>query len=516
MAVRILLRRGTTAEWTSENPIPKYGEPCVEIKTDGTISLKIGDGTTNWQNLKEISGDAGDIISITGELANLNTTEKTNLVAAINSILASKGRANGIASLDGSGKIPTSQLPDHVLGQMLYGGTWNASTAVATLTDDAKARIGATTNTITLTNNTAPITGYTANEGIYYITQTSGSFAGSAFAVGDWLLSTGSGWECIKNSDAVTSVNGKTGIVILSAEDVGAEPAFTKNTAFNKNFGTTAGTVAQGNDSRIVNAVQTTGNQTIGGTKTFSTSPVVPRKTTVPTDSGTAIATEAQVYKVSQDLAGKQNALTSQQIVNINAVPDKLDKNLGAGLAGQFLVVGDNGDIITTDTIDGGGGDGGGGDSTRKFVTTLTGPISGSISTVGSGDYRIVQYIFYEDRIVGNILVEGGQSMTEDYIGAMLDFMNNPLDEITSIFDLYTVNNGGDYNFDLALTSDTELNVGGYTGNYVVLKDCSGTTNNQPRLVYVGYSELSVVNGTNPMITEDVSLGFTLRFKPRV
>ena len=33
----------------------------------------------------------------------------------------------------------------------------------------------------------------------------------------------------------------------------GKEPSFTKNTAFNKNFGTTTGTVAQGNDSRIVN-----------------------------------------------------------------------------------------------------------------------------------------------------------------------------------------------------------------------------------------------------------------------
>lgn len=31
------------------------------------------------------------------------------------------------------------------------------------------------------------------------------------------------------------------------------EPVFTKNTAFNKNFGTTTGTVAEGNDSRIVN-----------------------------------------------------------------------------------------------------------------------------------------------------------------------------------------------------------------------------------------------------------------------
>lgn len=149
----------------------------------------------------------------------------------------------------------------------------------------------------------------------------------------------------------VTSVAGKTGTVILSAEDVGAEPAFTKNTAFNKNFGTFSGTVAQGNDSRIVNAVQTLGDQAINGKKTFFISPVVPSKTRKATNSGTSIATEAQVYEVSQDLAGKQDALTAQQIVNINAVPDKLDKNLGAGLAGQFLVVGDNGDIITTDTI---------------------------------------------------------------------------------------------------------------------------------------------------------------------
>ena len=34
----------------------------------------------------------------------------------------------------------------------------------------------------------------------------------------------------------------------------GKEPAFTKNNAFNKNFGTAAGTVCQGNDSRLSNA----------------------------------------------------------------------------------------------------------------------------------------------------------------------------------------------------------------------------------------------------------------------
>ncbi len=53
------------------------------------------------------------------------------------------------------------------------------------------------------------------------------------------------------------TVNGKplTSNIILSSSDVGAEPSFSKNSAFNKNFGTTNGTVAAGNDSRIINAV---------------------------------------------------------------------------------------------------------------------------------------------------------------------------------------------------------------------------------------------------------------------
>lgn len=42
--------------------------------------------------------------------------------------------------------------------------------------------------------------------------------------------------------------------VQLTPGQVGAEPAFTKNNAFNKNFGSAAGTVCQGNDGRLSNA----------------------------------------------------------------------------------------------------------------------------------------------------------------------------------------------------------------------------------------------------------------------
>ena len=40
----------------------------------------------------------------------------------------------------------------------------------------------------------------------------------------------------------------------IAPSDIGAEPAFTKNTAHNKNFGSTAGTVCEGDDSRLSDA----------------------------------------------------------------------------------------------------------------------------------------------------------------------------------------------------------------------------------------------------------------------
>jgi hypothetical protein len=48
MAVQILWRRNTAANWTSNNPVLAQGEPGFE--TD-TLKYKIGDGTTTWSSL---------------------------------------------------------------------------------------------------------------------------------------------------------------------------------------------------------------------------------------------------------------------------------------------------------------------------------------------------------------------------------------------------------------------------------------------------------------------------------
>lgn len=56
--VKFQLRRATSSNWTSSNPILSAGEPGVEIDTN---KLKIGDGVTRWNLLQYIAGSEGPI-----------------------------------------------------------------------------------------------------------------------------------------------------------------------------------------------------------------------------------------------------------------------------------------------------------------------------------------------------------------------------------------------------------------------------------------------------------------------
>jgi hypothetical protein len=110
---------------------------------------------------------------------------------------ADKGQPNGYASLDSNGKVPLTQINDALIGNVNYQGLWNAST-----------------NTPTLAN--PPSSG---TKGYYYIVSTAGTFAGISFEVGDWIISSGSAWQKIDNTDAVSSVFGRTGNVVAANGD---------------------------------------------------------------------------------------------------------------------------------------------------------------------------------------------------------------------------------------------------------------------------------------------------------
>lgn len=95
MATRMQQRRGTAQQWLDANPVVlAAGE--IGFETD-TNQFKIGDGSTEWQALSYFKN-----------LADLDTD---------GFLLASdKAVANGVASLDGSGQVPISQLGNIIDG----------------------------------------------------------------------------------------------------------------------------------------------------------------------------------------------------------------------------------------------------------------------------------------------------------------------------------------------------------------------------------------------------------------
>lgn len=65
MKTKIQVRRDTTANWlTNKDVVPAAGEPCFDLEL-GT--LKIGDGVTSYENLKEIGGQAAHYEGVKGD-----------------------------------------------------------------------------------------------------------------------------------------------------------------------------------------------------------------------------------------------------------------------------------------------------------------------------------------------------------------------------------------------------------------------------------------------------------------
>ena len=130
-----------------------------------------------------------------GYLSGVTSAIQTQLDAKVDD--SEKGAAGGVATLDGGGKIPASQLPNSV---MEFQGAWNASTNSPALADG------------------------TGNAGDVYRVSVAGTqnlgSGSQTFAVGDWVMYSGTIWQKSPATDAVTSVNGYTGAVTLVTDDI--------------------------------------------------------------------------------------------------------------------------------------------------------------------------------------------------------------------------------------------------------------------------------------------------------
>jgi hypothetical protein len=173
--------------------------------TAPTARTNLGLGTIATQDASAVAITGGSITGITDlAIADGGTGASTAAQARINlglgtAAVLDAGVANGVATLDAGGTVPLSQIPASIQGGVSYQGTWNA-----------------TTNTPTLTSSVG-------TKGYYYVVSTAGSTnlnGVTDWNIGDWAIFNGTAWEKIDNTDAVTSVNGYTGTVVLTQPDI--------------------------------------------------------------------------------------------------------------------------------------------------------------------------------------------------------------------------------------------------------------------------------------------------------
>jgi hypothetical protein len=121
----------------------------------------------------------------------------------------------------------------------VVANTYGSSTAIPVLTVNSKGVITAV-STASFTGglsyqggwnaltNTPTLTSSVGTNGYYYIVTTAGTTNLNGITdwqIGDWAIFNGSVWQKIDQTNLVASVNGQVGVVVLTAADVGAQPA---------------------------------------------------------------------------------------------------------------------------------------------------------------------------------------------------------------------------------------------------------------------------------------------------
>lgn len=163
-------------------------------------------GTSDFVERILSAVSAGKALLINGsnipELRVIEIADINGLVAQLAAKISSteKGAINGVATLGVDGKVPSTQLPEGMLGSVTYQGIWNASTNTPTIPAASSS-----------------------NKGHYYVVNVAGSTSIDGITdwkIGDWIISNGTAWEKVDTTDMVTSVNGQIGAVVLGIAEI--------------------------------------------------------------------------------------------------------------------------------------------------------------------------------------------------------------------------------------------------------------------------------------------------------
>jgi hypothetical protein len=131
---RIKLRRDIASDWTSLNPTLLAGEIGIDTTNN---KVKIGTGSATWTALPYATLTPTEINSLITGLQGQIDALSTNLSNTLDDYvpIGDVAQADGVASLDSSGKVPDTQIPTTI------ARSTDVSTAISNLVDSSPSTL---------------------------------------------------------------------------------------------------------------------------------------------------------------------------------------------------------------------------------------------------------------------------------------------------------------------------------------------------------------------------------------
>ena len=216
--MEVRFKRGTTAQ----NDAFTGNAGSISIDTE-LNQIRVHDGLTAGGFVIPNTSSVGDIQT---QLDGLGIADISGLETALASKIAADqiGIANGVASLDANGFVPSTQLPSFVDDVLVFADlasfpTTGESGKIYVAADTNKVYRWATTGSMYVEISASPGSTDSVTEGtnnLYFTTQRARD---SISVSGDLAYDNTTG--VISFSESVNSVNGKIGEVVLNKADIG-------------------------------------------------------------------------------------------------------------------------------------------------------------------------------------------------------------------------------------------------------------------------------------------------------
>ncbi len=254
---QVLSSTGTETSWTA---LPSYSavSPLIYNSVLKQFSIQVANSTqagylsaADWINFDGKQNAGSYITALTGEatasgpgVANI-TLNSTSVTAKT---LAGLNITGGTVTASDSILTAFGKLQNEInglIGGSVYQGTWNAAI------------------------NSPILTSSVGTKGHYYIVDVAGNTNLNGITnweVGDWVIYSGTVWQKVDNTDSVISVNGYTGAVSLTTNDIPEGPSnlYYTNVRSRQALSFAAGSGAYDNVTGVI-TIPTNNNQLLNG-----------------------------------------------------------------------------------------------------------------------------------------------------------------------------------------------------------------------------------------------------------